>query len=322
MLSADQLTVAASEALKASHNHSLSDLVFYLDLVDNLNHHDNQDLSIHSKIHTFHHLLYSSKEVVYAPDGLWFLCASWTETLSTKSMDEDTPCSNSTNSTTANSTDPINSSTNQQRKSTCSQNLYFNTNFLIESRQIEDMNELQELPHSALSNLDHSGMLQLQYMHLQSIVSRILNFRTELNDQYRDEIDMYDNIVSHKLTAETYLAHTNKLRESLDKTMSDREKNGVDITDLKDKLKKMSSFLEEQDAVANAHADRLKKYRMSEVNIPMKKLEMMRIAIVDANSQAQRLRFGIDSSDDIMQSLNHEVKTVSSYQTDRASPSP
>merc|ERR1719491_1263101 len=167
MLSADQLTVAASETLKASHNHSISDLVFYLDLVDNLNHHDNQDLSIHSKIHTFHHLLYSSKEVVYAPDGLWFLCASWTETLSTKSMDEDTPCSNSTNSTTANSTDPINSSTNQQRKSTCSQNLYFNTNFLIESRQIEDMNELQELPHSALSNLDHSGMLQLQYMHLQ-----------------------------------------------------------------------------------------------------------------------------------------------------------
>merc|ERR1719204_825628 len=118
MLSADQLTLVASDALH------VSDVVFYLDLVDHFNHYENQDLSVHSKIHTFHHLLYSASEVVFAPNGLWFLCASWTEFNSTVDA----------NSSDANST----------RKATCSQNLYFNAGFMLQSRQIEDINSTRK----------------------------------------------------------------------------------------------------------------------------------------------------------------------------------
>jgi len=259
--------------------HAMRDIIFYLDRVDNFQMFEHHDLGVHSKVHMFHHLTYSTNDKAFAPRGLWFLCASWTQS-------------------------------HGERKSKCTEDLYFNAGFLLFAEDMKNMNEMDAQSMSQMASVDPSGMLQLESLHLSDIIESILKFRHILNEQTVEEQQIQDSLTAHRLAGKELTGLLVKIGKMYDDTAMLREKMTIDVTHLTETLAEMTKMLDTETARAEQHKAQLAEFKQQEIDDPLGRLHQLEERHADANQQVLHLKYSADEHAAVMRSLELELNAV------------
>merc|ERR1712013_213035 len=266
--------------LTAADSEEMSDIIFYMDQVDNFQMFEMHDLGTHSKVHMFHHLTYSTEDTAFAPRGLWFLCAAWTQ------------------------------SSDEERKLKCTEDIYFNAGFLLYAQEIEDMNQIGAMEVKQLEMADPSGMLQLESLHLQDMIHDILDFRQVLNKQSLQEKQIQESLVQHRLAGKELAQMLEKLNKMYSDTSQVREKKTVDIAHLWETLKVMTSMLERETKRAGLHEKQLKDFKTEDISLPLDELNFLTHQYEDAKKQTLHLKYSAEEHKEVMNSLQSELKSL------------
>ncbi len=243
------------------------------------------DFSSHSKIKSLHYLLHSSKEYVSIPYGLWYLCVSWIQT-------------NNGNDKSQIHTDK------------CSDNVYFNANFLLSSDKIKLSNELNKESESVISKLDTFGFLSLQLVHLQSLMQDIDKIKNKLNQQNEDEINIYHNLEVHQLASSSYKQHLKQIEIMYQKLVNKKGDSKIDKQDLENQLKIIKKRLKNQESFEEKYGDKFHKFEKNEINDQVKKRDDLMQQISISHEQIVHLQLSMKQQHEMLDSLKQQIDSI------------
>eukprot|EP01084_Bolivina_argentea_P047901 88306_1 len=265
LLKGSKLTVVPSPAVAKV----ASNVVFYVDF---LGFDDGTDWSSHSKIESLHYLLYSWKEYVSISNGLFYICASWTQ----KAI----------------------------QTTKCSDDLYFNVDFLLTKEDQPDV-----------SAADSSGFMALQLVHLQSLYKTILDTRNELNQQTQNEMNVRHNLMLREFAASSDKHHLKQFEQIYESEMDKNGETQARRRDLQNQLKLIQQRLQNDEAFEKQYADALKTFERKDIKDPMKKRAELMDQITMSQQQMIRLDLEIKQKQQMLRSLQQQIDSIEIHAT-------
>merc|ERR1712130_261632 len=293
LLRGREITVVPSTEILSSKTMKIHDIVFRVDVVDDYDQYNSGlHRSLHSKIHSFHNLLYSSNEYVFLPYNIWYLCVSWTQTtISGKDK-------------------------KQQRSSKCSDDLYFNTD--LTEFGIDTFKELKKFnaeSQDVIDKLDGSNYLKLQKVHLQSLLQQINELRKQLSEQQQSEQTLDHNLEVHKDASKVYMDRLKTFEDFYQSGLNDIGDTKVKQMSLEQRLQILQSRIQNDENTEKEFAEKQELFQKHEIMDPEQKKEELQEQIRKSEGQIVRHRVTIREYREILTTLQHQIERLEISQT-------
>merc|ERR1712154_251243 len=195
----------------------------------------------------------------------------------------------------------------QIKSSKCSDDLYFNADFLLTAKEIELSNELNRQNQDSIDKFDTSGFLQLQLIHLQNLLQQISNLRNELNEGKQTENDIYGDLLKHRLSSSSYSTHLKAIEKMYRDELNDIGSRKVKKEDLENQLRIIQQQLQIDQNFSKQYGETLRKFQNDDINDPLKRQKELIVQIQKSRQQIMRLKSTMRQHQTMLRTLKRQI---------------
>jgi len=253
------------------------DVVFYQDVIDEFWQfiyeppvNAASEFVHHPKLRSSHHLLYASGEYVSVTYGLWYLCAAWTQ-ISTHH--------------TAGIREP--SKLKQERVAKCSDDIYFNANYGLSKAQNDELNAM---PKQDLLDLDDSGFLALQILHLSAIWKQIRTLKGDFIADEDAKLGLNSEASQYESVSHSYLQRLKEIEDEYQKQVNVLSEDTVETKHLQNQIELIRKRLKNDEKLEKMYQAALAQFQKKDIDQNMEQYKLLQQRMIDSENQLQRLK--------------------------------